>query len=148
MSNPRVSALASEERPYDDSKSPTRSKLVRYAESATWIVIALASGYFANLADALQNYGYGLPFYLLFTSLAGFIIIFIYLQFYVPMKTGSRVDLSKWETQARLPVQIATAFGTLSMLSSCWMLWPAYGFLSPPLVFVLFMGGLSFIGLF
>ncbi|TPX58443.1 hypothetical protein PhCBS80983_g03129 [Powellomyces hirtus] len=121
---------------------------MRYAESLAWITLALVVGYFSNLAGALQNYGYGVPFYLLFASLSGFVCVFIYLQFYVPMKTGTQVDLTKWETQAKLPVQIATAFGAIGSVSSCFMLWPAYGFLTPFVVFIFFMGGLSFIGLF
>ncbi|KAJ3175294.1 hypothetical protein HDU87_006376 [Geranomyces variabilis] len=144
----RHAALPSDLRPADEPPLTPRSPAMRYLESAAWITLALAVAYYSNLAAKLQEYGFGIPFYLLFISLSGFVCVFIYLQFYVPSKTGVRVDLTKWETQARLPVQIATAFGTAACASSCVMLWPAYGFFTPVVVFVFFMGGLSFIGLF
>ncbi|TPX64919.1 hypothetical protein SpCBS45565_g05559 [Spizellomyces sp. 'palustris'] len=144
----RTAALPSEERPYDDPRNKPRSKLIRYLESFAWIAGALGTGWWSDLPSALQNYGYGIPFYLLFVSLSGWTFVFLYLQFYIPFKTGTRPDLTQWETQAKHPVQIATAFGVISAISSCWMLWPAYGFLTPLLVFLMFMGGVSLIGLF
>ncbi|KAI9101120.1 hypothetical protein DFS34DRAFT_457308 [Phlyctochytrium arcticum] len=144
----RTSALPSEERPYDDPLNLPRSKAIRYVESFAWIAAAVAAAYYSDLRTSLQEYGYGVPYYLLFTSLSGWIFVFLYLQFYVPYSTGTRPDLTKWETQAKHPVQVATAFGVTAAISSCFMLWPAYGFLTPLLVFLLFMGGVSFIGLF
>ncbi|KAJ3020728.1 hypothetical protein HKX48_000327, partial [Thoreauomyces humboldtii] len=55
----QASAAAAELRPIEDIPGQDRSKLMRYLESAAWITIALLVGYFANLAAALQNYGYG-----------------------------------------------------------------------------------------
>ncbi|KAI9017325.1 hypothetical protein BC832DRAFT_19415 [Gaertneriomyces semiglobifer] len=144
---PTTTVLPNSDRPYDERSTP-RTRVIRYGESLGWIAATLLLAYFIDLRSALQNYGYGIPFYLLFLSMSGWILVFFYLQFYVPIRTGTRPDLKHWETQARQPVQIATAFAVVSGVSSIWMLWPAYGWFTPLVVFLFFMGTVSFIGLF
>ncbi|KAJ3298537.1 hypothetical protein HK104_010592 [Borealophlyctis nickersoniae] len=148
----RTTAIPNQETPYDAQIDPQhilrRSRVRRYAESGAWIVTAVVAARFADLPTALQDYGYGVPFYLLFVSLLGFIMIFLYLTLYIPYTTGSSVDLTQWQTQAPRTIQLATICGVVAGIAANWMLWPAYRWLTPVLTFVEFMGVISFIGLF
>jgi hypothetical protein len=89
-----------------------------------------------------------MPFYLSLASLAGFFGIFIHVQYILPLTTKKKIDLTKWEEQVPLPVQVATGLGLLAFLSMTWMLWPGYHLASPIMVFVVWAGVLSFISLF
>lgn len=173
----RASAIPNQEKPYDEIHQRRRainrkSKALIRAENLAYVIAASVGAYLANLKWALQEYGYGyvlstcsvnrvvlvdkvphessnrIPFYLLFISILGFILVFFYLFFYIPIATGQSIDVTQWQTQAKRPVQIATTFGVLAFISSNWLLWPAYKFLTPLLVTLLTVGFFGFVGLF
>ena len=124
---------------------PERSKLQTHLERSAWILAAVGLAYWKQIHTQLwAHVGYSFGFFLL--SLAGFAGVYIYLQFYLPSK-GITVDYQKWEQQVPRAIQVATAFGVLGSVSSVFVLWPLYSFLSPIVGFVFFMGGLSLVAL-
>jgi hypothetical protein len=77
----------------------------------------------------------------------GFISIFFYLNYYLSW-IKKPVDLRHWEMECPRQIQIASFCAVLSFVSLNVMLWSAYSYGTPILVFLWLMGSVALIGLF
>ncbi|KAI9190757.1 uncharacterized protein BJ171DRAFT_540863 [Polychytrium aggregatum] len=132
------------------SPRKTETTIRRLAEKVFWIAAALVLGYYTELPNALLEYGYGWPIYVSMLCLTGIGGIFAYLTFYLPYFTldRTRINLSNWEREAPRSIQTATVLGlTLTVCVNVW-LWPAFGILTPVILFVEFLGFICLLAMF
>lgn len=80
----------------------------------------------------------------------GFIGIFVYMNYYLPLFKKVKVDIRRWEEDAKVQklIQSATICGILAFIAFNAAIWDVYHILSPIILFVIGLGGISLISLF
>ncbi|GBC00980.1 hypothetical protein RclHR1_04020006 [Rhizophagus clarus] len=124
------------------TKRSRPSFITRILIAIKWIIIAaIISWYF----DALQGVHQVLEkdtlkrkiFYLSLLALLGMLLIFIYLQYYIPFtKRVSPPKYSSWNTDDTLKkfIPIATSMGLIGVIGLLISFWHIWGFFGTPLV--------------
>lgn len=131
-----------------DSTGPKRTLASRTVESLAWIVASLLLCYFISVPQAIAARTATASFALTIAGMLGFLAVFLYLQYYLVYFKQTKIDYTRWETQAPRSIQIATASGLVASIALVVLLWPAYSIGAPVVAFVIFMGIISLISLF
>ncbi|KAJ3366766.1 hypothetical protein GGF32_003410 [Allomyces javanicus] len=73
---------------------------------------------------------------------------FLYLSIYVPRVHKTTVDYAQWQRTAPNAIPFATACGLSGFFCSAVAMWPIFGLLALPMIFVLFMGFIVVVSIF
>ena len=132
----------------DEETVLIKSSVSTFLYNLVWTGFSLFIIHYINLISIISSLEPTLSFYLAISSVFGISLVFLYITFYLPLKTGSRIDLKNWEKTVPRSIQFATVCGVVSFISCNFLLWAHFSFLSPVVLLILLFGGISFVGLF
>lgn len=125
-----------------------RDSVQHYVEMVAWLAAAAAAVYYSDIINVTLSGEalIGTWWWFCVACWLGFAGIGFYQSLYLPYVKGIKPNETDDPVASR-PIQIASGLLVIGGLAWTVAYWPAYGWLTPALGFVLFMGGLMLLQL-